>query len=221
MTPGVRFQPSLFAEAETAFDASLETATRVHLDATAWVDHVPGWVTASDRLFEMLLARRDWQQRTRFIVDHDVLEPRLTSRWTLASGVSLEPPILESIRRALSSRYGVVFDSVGFNLYRDGRDSVAWHRDRIRREVEEPVVPLLSLGEPRKLMFRPLGGGASRAFALGRGDLLVTGGTTQRRWEHAILKVARAGPRISLAFRYGVDPRAYGRDDPRDDGREA
>jgi hypothetical protein len=24
-------------------------------------------------------------------------------------------------------------------------------------------------------------------------------------------KVARAGPRISIAFRYGLDPRAYGR----------
>jgi alkylated DNA repair dioxygenase AlkB len=36
------------------------------------------------------------------------------------------------------------------------------------------------------------------------GDLLATFGLTQRHWEHAILKVARAGPRISRAFRHGA-----------------
>jgi alkylated DNA repair dioxygenase AlkB len=134
----------------------------------------------------------------------------------LASGEPLQPEILERMRLALSARYGVVFDTLGRNLYRDGQDSVAWRGDRIRKDIAEPVVVLVSLGEPRKLHFRPrpktgahLGAGAPRAFPLGRGDLLVTGGATQRTWEHAILKVARAGPRISLAFRHGLDPRAY------------
>jgi alkylated DNA repair dioxygenase AlkB len=131
-------------------------------------------------------------------------EPRLTSHWSLDGSGSLEPEVLERMRLALSSRYGVVFDSAGFNLYRDGRDGVAWHRDRIRRDIREPVVPLVSLGEPRRLLFRPRGGGPSRGFALGHGDLLVTGGTAQRTWEHAILKVATAGPRISVAFRSGL-----------------
>ena len=47
------------------------------------------------------------------------------------------------------------------------------------------------------------GGGRSVAFRLGRGDLLVTGGTAQRTWQHSVPKVASAGPRISLAFRHG------------------
>ena len=51
--------------------------------------------------------------------------------------------------------------------------------------------------------------GRSRTFMLGRGDLLVTGGKTQRTWEHSVPKVAQAGPRISLAYRHGLDPRAY------------
>jgi alkylated DNA repair dioxygenase AlkB len=136
----------------------------------------------------------------------EVLEPRMTSRWELSSGEALEPAILDRVRLALGRRYGVVFDSVGFNLYRDGRDSVAWHKDKIRREIAEPIVPLVSLGEPRKLHFRPLGGGPSRAFLVGHGDLLVTGGLTQRTWEHAVLKVARAGPRISMAFRFAREP---------------
>ena len=71
------------------------------------------------------------------------------------------------------------------NLYRDGTDSVAWHRDRIPTEIADPVVALVSLGEPRKFLLRPRGGGQSRAFRLGQGDLLVTGGQTQRRFETA------------------------------------
>jgi alkylated DNA repair dioxygenase AlkB len=143
-----------------------------------------------------------------------VLEPRLTAPWNLRSGAPLEPRILEEMRLALSRRYGVVFDSIGFNLYRDGADSVAWHGDKILREIEEPVVALVSLGERRKFLLRPKGGGKSRPFLLGQGDLLVTGGKTQRTWEHSIPKVAAAGPRISLAFRYGMDVRAYGRAHP-------
>ena len=113
------------------------------------------------------------------------------------------------LRLALSRRYGTTFDSIGFNYYRDGRDGVAWHGDHIRRDIAEPVVALVSLGEPRKFLLRPRGGGPSRAFQLGRGDLLVTGGRTQREWDHSVPKVARAGPRISLAFRYGLAPGTY------------
>jgi len=129
----------------------------------------------------------------------------------LRSGVPLEPRILDEMRLALSKRYGVIFDSIGFNLYRDGKDSVAWHGDKIYKEIEEPIVVLVSLGEPRKFLLRPKGGGKSRPFHLGRGDLFVTGGKTQRTWEHSVPKAAAAGPRISLAFRYGMDARAYGR----------
>jgi alkylated DNA repair dioxygenase AlkB len=53
------------------------------------------------------------------------------------------------------------------------------------------------------------GGGKSRPFVLRGGDLLVTGGTTQRTWEHSVPKVARAGPRMSLAFRHGMDASVY------------
>jgi alkylated DNA repair dioxygenase AlkB len=136
-------------------------------------------------------------------------EPRLTDSWDAGSGEPLLPPILEEMRRSLSWRYGVVFDSAGFNLYRDGRDSVAWHGDKIEKEIEEPIVALVSLGEPRKLLLRPKGGGHSLRFHVGRGDLLVMGGKTQRAWEHSVPKVARAGPRITVAFRYSLDPRAY------------
>jgi alkylated DNA repair dioxygenase AlkB len=104
----------------------------------------------------------------------------------------------------------VEFDSMGLNLYRDGRDSVAWHGDRIAREIAEPLVAIVSIGEPRRFLLRPKhavpGEGPRRAhrLLLGRGELLVTGGATQRAWEHSVPKVASAGPRMSLTFRHGL-----------------
>jgi alkylated DNA repair dioxygenase AlkB len=207
----VAFQPGLFGAEEVSFDPSFAGVRRLHLEERSWIDYAPGWVTGSDALFDRIVASRDWGQRMRRMYDRRVLEPRLTAPWNARSGAPLEPPVLEDMRRALSAHYGVEFDSIGFNFYRDGQDSVAWHRDKIRSDIEDPIVVLVSLGEPRKFLMRPRGGGRSTAFQLGRGDLLVTGGRTQRDWEHTVPKVARAGPRISLAFRYGMDPRAYGR----------
>jgi alkylated DNA repair dioxygenase AlkB len=210
--PDVPLQRDLFGATDVAFDGSYAMLRRVQLDAHSWVEHVEEWVTGADELFRTVLASRAWSQRTRRLYDREVLEPRLTAPWSVRSGVPLEPAILAEMRASLSARYGIDFDSVGFNLYRDGRDGVAWHRDKIRAEVRDPLIVLVSLGERRKLFLRPRGGGRSRAFLLGRGDLLVTGGRTNREWEHTVPKVARAGPRISLAFRHGLDPRGYGRE---------
>ena len=202
-SPRLRWQPSLLAVGSVGFDASYADLERIQLDAVSWVDHAPAWIEGADRLFESILEGREWEQRSRRMYDRKVQEPRLTSGWTKGSGEALEPAVLEDVRRSLSERYGREFDSVGFNLYRDGRDSVAWHGDRIPEEIEGPIVCLISLGEPRKFLLRPKGGGKSRTFMLGRGDLLVTGGETQRAWDHSVPKIAEAGPRISLAYRHG------------------
>jgi len=187
-----------------SFDLAFTRLERLHLDADSWVDRCPGWVQGDAALFEQVLASRDWNQRTRWMYDRQVAEPRLTAPWNLRSGVPLQPPVLEAMRHALSARYGHTFDSVGFNLYRDGQDSVAWHRDHISQDVLDPIICLVSVGHPRKFQMRPPGGGQSRTFFLGHGDLFVTGGKTQRDWDHAVPKVDHAeGPRISLAFRYG------------------
>ncbi len=203
-------QPSLFDHAPLEFDRTFSRLERIRLDEAAWIDVAPGWVSGSDALFRTLVETLPWAQRTRFLYEQHRIEPRLTASWHAEQGKPLEPPILEEMRAALSGRYGVRFDSAGFNLYRDGRDSVAWHRDKIPQRIHQPVVALVSLGEPRRLLLRPRGGGTSRPYPLGHGDLLVTGGETQRTWEHAVLKVAHAGPRISIAFRHGMDARVYG-----------
>lgn len=217
----VSFQHELFTQAEPAFDAGFSGLQRLWLDDTAWVDHAPGWVSGPGTLFQQVLDARTWGQRSRVMYEKKVLEPRLTAPWNLRSGKPLQPELLGAMRVALSERYGVVFDSIGFNLYRDGRDSVAWHGDRISKEIPDPIVALVSLGARRKFLMRPKGGGKSTPFLLGEGDLLVTGGTAQRTWDHSVPKVAHAEPRISLAFRYGVNLHVYGDKKPPEEQEEA
>ncbi len=148
---------------------------------------MPGWLAGADDVFAELLDTLPWEQRSRRMYDGDVLEPRLTASWNASGGGVPLPPALGDAQRSLSTQYRVDFDSVGFNLYRDGRDSVAWHRDKIPQALVDPIVALVSLGEPRRLLLRPRGGGRSRRYLLSAGDLLVTGGR---------------GPRMSVAFRH-------------------
>lgn len=209
-SPDLSWQPSLFETQDTSsVDRAFASLERIQLDPESWVDHAPGWVSGSDLLFECLVDSLDWGQRSRRMYDQEVTEPRLTALWRKSSEKTLEPPILEEMRVLLSKRYDIEFDSAGFNLYRDGRDSVAWHGDRIKKGIDKPLVALVSIGEPRRFLLKPRAGGNSRTFMLGRGDLLVTGGRTQRTWLHSVPKVAKAGPRISIAFRHGLDPTIY------------
>jgi alkylated DNA repair dioxygenase AlkB len=196
------WQPSLLGGAPTLPDASFPVS-RTSLDDDCWVDYAPDWLAGEADLFTTLLDLTPWSKRTRWMFDRLVDEPRLSASWSLDELPAAMPEVIGQIGALLSRRYGRPFDSVGFNLYRDGRDSVAWHRDRIPRAIAEPVVALVSLGMPRPFLLRAYGGGPSRRWRLGGGDLLVTGGLTQRRWEHAVPKVASAGPRISVAYRHG------------------
>ena len=58
-----------------------------------------------------------------------------------------------------------------------------------------------SRGRRRDSTRRTRGGGESISVEMGHGDLVVMGGSCQRTWEHAIPKVASAGPRLSVQFR--------------------
>jgi alkylated DNA repair dioxygenase AlkB len=202
--PALTWQPSLWAGHGTSIDPAFRGLRRTQLDADSWVDYCPEWLSGSDGAFEELLGTAPWSQRRRWMYDRQVDEPRLTSWQPMDEATGNAYRWLEDARVALSAYYEVKFDSLGINLYRDGADSVAWHRDRIPPEIVDPVVALVSLGEPRTFLLRPQGGGRSRSFRLGHGDLLVTGGQAQRRFEHSVPKVKAAGPRMSLAFRHGV-----------------
>lgn len=198
------WQASLLAAAEPEVDRGFATVVRHQLAGGAWVDHGPGWLDGADEVFAALTATAPWQAADRHMYGQVVAQPRLTAWWDTSTGTAPFLPIVEEMRTALSSRYGVVFDSVGLNLYRDGRDSVAWHGDRIARRLVDPLVAIVSLGHARRFLLRPRSGGASTRFVPQAGDLLVMGGSCQRTWEHSVPKAATAGPRISVTFRHSA-----------------
>jgi alkylated DNA repair dioxygenase AlkB len=202
----IPWQASLFDAAAPRVDAGFSGVRRHRLDETAWVDHASGWLSGSDQLFAWLLERAPWERTQQELYGRVVDTPRLVAHWPYEPGRVELPEPLEAIRAALQHRYERCFDSVSANLYRDGRDSVAWHGDRIARQVVDPLVATVSLGHPRRFLMRPRGGRAELALTLGRGDLVVMGGTSQRTWQHAVPKVASAGPRISIAVRHSYRP---------------
>ena len=189
-------QLDLFAAGATAgFDAGFRSLHRTELAHGVWIDHAPDWVHGHDALFDELERELPWRRETMKMYDKVVEVPRLLA------GVT-DHALVTEMRDALSARYGEPFIYMTAALYRDGNDSVAFHGDTTARDMIEAIVATVSLGAPRRFMLRPTqGGGASIAMPLGRGDLVVMGGTCQRTWRHGIPKVASAGPRIALMFR--------------------
>lgn len=199
-------QASLLDLGDTARLSSLATGReRTALSAGAWIEVRRNWITGSHEMFETLIEQVPWRAERREMYDSIVDVPRLTA--TYQTGADAPHPMIEQARVALSQHYlpelGEEFVSAGLCYYRDGRDSVAWHGDRIGRgRNRDTMVAIVSLGADRDLSLRPRGGGPSRKVTLGSGDLIVMGGSCQRTWDHAILKTARpVGPRLSIQFR--------------------
>lgn len=197
----MEFQSTLFdAPAGIGFDR-LE---RRPLSRGAWLDVHRDWLPEADDVFACLVRAVPWRAERREMYDRVVDVPRLVH--TYLAGDALPHPVLDDARDALSEHYaaelGEPFRTAGCCYYRDGRDSVAWHGDTIGRgRSQDTMVAIVSLGDPRRLCLRPRGGGDSISVELGHGDLVVMGGSCQRTWEHAVPKVAHAGPRISVQFR--------------------
>jgi alkylated DNA repair dioxygenase AlkB len=172
---------------KTGVDETFAGAQRVRLDAHSWVEHVPGWLTGAERLFEELLEVGGWEQRQRWMYGKKATEPRLTAEY---HDLTTAPQTLQQAARTLTAHYGVAYDRLWLNLYRDHRDSTGWHGDGASTRRREYVVPVLSLGAARRFLVRPLAG-----------DLIVMGGRCQMDWRHCVPKQASpAGSRISVNF---------------------
>jgi alkylated DNA repair dioxygenase AlkB len=205
----VPFQASLLDSGDEVRVGPLGSSVRrTELAHGAWVDVRPGWISGADTLLDRLLQAVPWRAERRRMYDRVVDVPRLVCFYD--EGDELPDPVLAECRRVLDAHYaeelGEPFRTAGLCLYRDGRDSVAWHGDTIGRgRREDTMVAILSIGTPRSLLLRPRGESATGKTVrhnLGHGDLLVMGGSCQRTWEHAVPKTAHAaGPRISIQFR--------------------
>jgi len=160
-----------------------------------------------------LLAEAHWEEQRFTIYGRTIPMPRLIAMYGPAgyrySGVVHPPrplsPRLDAIRRRAEEVTGRVFNSVLANLYRDGRDSVGWHRDSDYAHGGQPDIASLSFGETRRLEMRERTGQTRAAVDLESGSLLLITGDAIARWWHRVPKTTRpVGPRVNLTFRHMI-----------------
>ncbi len=223
-------QLSLLDQLSPHPDVAFQTARRIVLDQNSWVEHVPDWLSGHDQMRRLLLETADWEQHRRNMYDRVVEVPRLVAgapgsrlgldwrdgevrRFPSAASpgrVDEAATKLAEMAALLSIRYRRVLDSVSLAHYRGGKDSVAFHGDKMGPLRGDTVIAIVSVGERRRFLLRrnpktPHDGSSTLSgtltFQFGGGDLLVMGGACQRDYEHAIPKMNSAGSRIAIMFR--------------------
>ncbi len=191
-------QISLFDAGEPAIARRRPVGRREWLADGAWVEHEPQWLDGHAALMDRLRRETRWHHERRPMYGRVVDVPRLTA------AAPTEGPagrLIGDMAAALSRRYATRLERVSLAYYRDGRDSVAPHGDKLGARAHDAVVAIVSLGAPRRFTLRRVAGTERRAYVLGWGALLAMGGSCQRTWLHAVPKVAHAEPRISIVFR--------------------
>lgn len=179
------------------------------------VKYMPNYLSSgeSDALFLALLNLSGWRQDSISIFGRIHPLPRL-HRWFAESnesyrwsGIHMQPepfPIyLRELLVQVSKEANARFNTALGNLYRNEKDSVAWHSDDEPDLGPNPTIASISLGAARKFLMRKKNDHKqSRAFNLTHGSLLVMSGSTQVEWEHCIPKAATSvDARINLTFR--------------------
>lgn len=172
-------------------------------DATGYIRYAPDYLDAptAGNWMEQLHDALPWRAQRRMMYERDVAVPRLTVH--LQRDDPSLPPFLDELGQRLDLDCGAHFDSLGFNLYRDGNDSVAPHNDRLADLTEGAPIALISLGVTRTMSIttkaRPV---RTMRLPLDAGSLLVMDWRSQHHYDHAIPKDRYvSGPRISIAFR--------------------
>jgi alkylated DNA repair dioxygenase AlkB len=164
-------------------------------------------------LFSIFAADLAWKAQDVFVYGKWIAQPRLTAwygdpdKTYRYSGIELHPhrwtSELSEVREVCEKIAGVHFNSVLANLYRDGRDGVAWHADDEPELGENPVIASVSLGQERRFDLRHRETGETIRTLLPSGSVLVMAGSTQHHWLHQVPKTAKqVGPRINLTFRF-------------------
>lgn len=115
------------------------------------------------------------------------------------------PSELAQLITQASDIAGEQFDSVMCNLYRDGSDSVSWHKDDEPIFGGDPVIASMSFGATRRFSIRCDRTRARTSWDLTDGSVLVMGRGVQPNYQHTIGKTRRpVGPRVNLTFRRTV-----------------
>ncbi|XP_058858438.1 alpha-ketoglutarate-dependent dioxygenase alkB homolog 3 isoform X4 [Acipenser ruthenus] len=120
-------------------------------------------VSEADWMFAQLLADLPWKQKSNLLHGESYEEPRLTcwfgelpytySHSTLQANTQWHP-VLAELRQRMELASGHSFNSLLCNLYRDGKDSIAWHSDSEPSLRPRPTIGSLSLGDTRNFEMR-------------------------------------------------------------------
>ncbi|MEL6760522.1 MAG: alpha-ketoglutarate-dependent dioxygenase AlkB [Myxococcota bacterium] len=193
-------QTLLFGRERVSVDGTFATLRRVELGHGAWLEHQTGWLRGHLQVFEALRDSLRWRAQRRQMYEREIEVPRLLSDWP---NPGEGHPIVSECAEYLTKRYDCNLSSISLAYYRDGRDSVAPHGDRMGSLTDHCVIAIVAVGDRRRFQIRALETDSpAHSFELGWGDLLVMGGTCQRTHVHAIPKANNpVGPRISIQFR--------------------
>jgi alkylated DNA repair dioxygenase AlkB len=177
-------------------------------DASGRIAYTPRFVDPrlADAWFAELRRAVGWKAERRWMYDREVDVPRLTAHFRLTPDEA--PDAIRQAAARVAAATGVPFNSVGLNLYRDGRDSVAAHNDHLYEIAEGHPIALLSLGATRRMTIRAKEPPRRALHVdLEGGSLLMMSYATQLHYTHGVPKTAEAvGERISLAFRVKPEP---------------
>ncbi len=176
---------------------------RMQLDDTSWIEVARGWLRGADDVYEHLMSTLAWRQGRVWRYERWIDEPRLGAGGSIASPGH---PVLADAQKAIASRYSVHFGGFGFAYYRDSRDSVAMHRDRDLRWLDDTVVAILTFGARRPFLVQRRNirdSSTERDLSPAGGDLMVFGGRFQADWLHGVPKTRHAvRGRISAQWRH-------------------
>ncbi len=174
-------------------------------DERGTITYTPGFIDGrtADAWFAEVRRAAAWRSEKRMMYEREVEVPRLMASYRLDPAPSSTPACIVDAATRVRERLQVPFNSVGLNLYRDGRDSVAPHNDHLNELHEGYTIALLSLGAPRRMTVRAKEKPARVIHVdLEPGSLFVMDYLTQIHYTHASPKTRdRVGERISLAFR--------------------
>lgn len=174
-------------------------------DERGRIVYTPRFVDSAtvERWFAELRGGVDWRAERRRMYDREVDVPRLVGHYRLDPPPATMPSAILNTAQRVVARLELPFDSVGLNLYRHGRDSVAPHNDRLNEIRAGFPIALVSLGATRRMTIRAKAQPRRAIHVdLEAGSLLVMDYATQLHYTHAVPKTTRpVGERISLAFR--------------------
>jgi hypothetical protein len=173
---------------------------RIELDATSWVDVVRGFASDTEATFERLVRDVQWSQNRQIRGGRKVDDPRLDG--FVPAEQAAEDPTFHFTKLVLEARYRVRLSGPQLVYYRDGNDSMGYHRDDTMRWLDRTIVAGLALGATRPLCLVSRKGGPVTELVLASGDLYVMGGRCQADWYHGVPKLPECGPKISAVWRW-------------------